>query len=94
MPDVSYHCFRIMASYCPRKHHRAHRLLLAAAIRPGNSGNGYRDIGVTMLQCTLRHCPGDGDGNRPECFQNVLIYANRFHFGIVGIGDKASVNHI
>src|SRR5688572_4886342 len=60
-------------------------LLERTAARPGDAGDGDRDIGLRAMQCALRHSLGDLAADRAMRFEQAQRDAQLLALGLVGI---------
>uniref|UniRef100_A0A0N4ZAM5 LigA n=1 Tax=Parastrongyloides trichosuri TaxID=131310 RepID=A0A0N4ZAM5_PARTI len=77
---------------CDGEVNQADRLVVRSAARPGDPGDGHRDLCPRMRLRSLGHGPGRRFRHRPETRQHVLLHAQHLHLGLVAVGDEAPIH--
>jgi len=94
MAGIGHDVLGIGVAYRLGEHHGTHRLLLAAAIGAGDTGDRHGDVGMGTGEGALRHAPGDGDRDRAESLQHVAADLEHVVLGLVRIGDEAGIEDV
>jgi hypothetical protein len=73
--------------------HEPDRLRSRAAARPGDAGDGNREIGGRVRQRTLRHRFGSLPAHGTVGYERRRRHAKHLLLRFIGVGDEATVHH-
>ena len=77
-----------------RREHRAHRVASVVAVRPGQAGDGQRQVSAGEHPCAQGHGTGHRGGHRAAALQQGGGHAQHLLLYVVGIADHPAQEHL